>query len=118
MRLNDFLRNHFDGRGVGEFNGNVSMKDLLSSPNEFIKDKVLLSTIKASSSYQELKKEREEFYLILEALCKLAKECIVTLRQWREFKRKDTVISLARAQINTAYSCVLREESRKAEGAR
>ncbi|PWU83138.1 putative retrotransposon hot spot protein (RHS,) [Trypanosoma cruzi] len=48
MRLNDFLRNHFDSRGVEEFNENVYMKDFLGGPNEFIKDEVLLSTIEAS----------------------------------------------------------------------
>ncbi|RNC52211.1 retrotransposon hot spot protein (RHS), partial [Trypanosoma cruzi] len=48
MRLNDFLRNYFDGRGVEEFNENVYMKDFLSSPNEFIQGEVLLSTVEAS----------------------------------------------------------------------
>ncbi|PWV02194.1 putative retrotransposon hot spot protein (RHS) [Trypanosoma cruzi] len=115
MRLNDFLRNYFDGRGVEEFNENVYMKDFWSSPNDFIQDEVLLRTINASPPYQELKKEREEFYMLLGASNKLKKEYIVTLRQWRDFKRKDTVTPLARAQINTAYSYVLREERRKAE---
>ncbi|KAF5224430.1 hypothetical protein ECC02_002373 [Trypanosoma cruzi] len=115
MRLNDFLRNYFDGRGVEEFNENVYMKDFLISPNEFIQDEVLLSTIKASPSCQELRKKCDEFYMLLGASNKLKKECIVTLRQWRDFERKDTVISLARAQINTAHSYVLREKRRKAE---
>ncbi|PWV00928.1 putative retrotransposon hot spot protein (RHS) [Trypanosoma cruzi] len=115
MRLNDFLRNYFDGRGVEEFNENVYMKEFLSSPNEFIQDEVLLSTIKASPSYQELRKKCDEFYMLLEASNKLKKGYIVTLREWRDFERKDTVISLARAQINTAHSYVLREERRKAE---
>ncbi|KAF5223840.1 hypothetical protein ECC02_003024 [Trypanosoma cruzi] len=115
MRLNDFLRNYFDGRGVEEFNENVYMKDFLSSPNEFIKDEVLLGTIKASPSYQELRKKCDEFYMLLEASNKLKKEYIVTLRQWSNFGRKDTVTPLARAEINTAYSYVLREERRKEE---
>ncbi|PWV20341.1 putative retrotransposon hot spot protein (RHS) [Trypanosoma cruzi] len=71
MRLNDFLRNYFDGRGVEEFNENVYMKDFLSSPNEFIQGEVLLSTVEASPPYQELKKEREEFYMLLGASHKL-----------------------------------------------
>ncbi|PWV02097.1 putative retrotransposon hot spot protein (RHS) [Trypanosoma cruzi] len=115
MRLNDFLRNYFDGRGVEEFNENVYMKYFLISPNEFIKDEVLLSTIKVSPPYQELKKEREEFYMLLEASNKLKKECIITLEQWSNFERKDTVTPLARAQINTAFSRVLREERWEAE---
>ncbi|RNC52627.1 retrotransposon hot spot (RHS) protein [Trypanosoma cruzi] len=53
--------------------------------------------------------------MLLGASHKLGKERIVTLRQWSNFGRKDTVISLARAQINTAYSYVLREERRKEE---
>ncbi|PWV08191.1 putative retrotransposon hot spot (RHS) protein [Trypanosoma cruzi] len=115
MGLNDFLLNYFDGRGVEEFSENVYLKDLLSSPNDFIQDEVLLSPIKALPSYQELKKEREEFYVLSEASHKLNREYIVTLRHWREFKRKDTVTPLARAQISTACSYVLRVERRRAE---
>ncbi|PWU86541.1 putative retrotransposon hot spot protein (RHS,) [Trypanosoma cruzi] len=114
MRLNDFLRNHFDSRGVEEFNENVYMKDFLGGPNEFIKDEVLLSTIEASP-YQELKKEREEFYMPLEASNKLGDECAFNISQWRELKKKDTVIPLARVQISTACSQVLRDERWKAE---
>ncbi|RNC52267.1 retrotransposon hot spot (RHS) protein [Trypanosoma cruzi] len=56
MRLNDFLWNYFDGRGVVEFNARVYLKDVLSSPTKFIHEEVSLSTIKASPPYQELKK--------------------------------------------------------------
>ncbi|PBJ77187.1 retrotransposon hot spot protein (RHS) [Trypanosoma cruzi cruzi] len=115
MWLNDFLRNYFDGRGVEEFNGHVMMKEFLISPNKFIKDEVLLDTIKASPSYQELKKEREEYYVLLGASNKLSDERLLTLRHWRDFKKKDTVIPLARAQINKAYSHILRVERWKAE---
>ncbi|KAF8293031.1 putative retrotransposon hot spot (RHS) protein [Trypanosoma cruzi] len=115
MWLSDFLRNYFDGRGVGELYINVTMQEFLISPNKFIKDEVLLDTIKASSSYQELKKEREEYYVLLEASNKLSDEHIFTLSHWRDFKKKDTVIPLARAQINKAYSHILREERWKAE---
>ncbi|RNC41443.1 retrotransposon hot spot protein (RHS), partial [Trypanosoma cruzi] len=115
MRLNDFLRNYFDGRGVVECYRNAYMEDFLSSPNEFIKDEVLLDTIKASPPYQELKKEREEYYVLLGALNELSDERIFTLRHWSNFKKKDTVIPLARVQINKAYSHVLREERREAE---
>ncbi|RNC48471.1 retrotransposon hot spot (RHS) protein [Trypanosoma cruzi] len=115
MRLNDFLRNYFDGRGVEEFNGYVYMEEFLGGPNEFIQDEVLLDTIKASPPYQELKKEREEFYMPLGALNKLSHERLLTLRHWREFKKKDTVIPLARAQINKAYTHILRVERWEAE---
>ncbi|RNF12130.1 retrotransposon hot spot protein (RHS), partial [Trypanosoma cruzi] len=115
MRLSDFLLNYFDGRGVEELYINVMMKDFLISPNKFIKDEVLLDTIKASSSYQELKKEREEYYVLLEPLNKLSDEHIFTLSHWRDFKKKDTVTPLARAKINKAYSQILREERREAE---
>ncbi|RNC39085.1 retrotransposon hot spot (RHS) protein, partial [Trypanosoma cruzi] len=89
---------------LGEFNENVIMEDFLSSPNDFIQDEVLLSKIKALPSYQELKKEREEFYVLSGASNKLGDERLLTLRHWREFKRKDTVTPLAMAQISTAYS--------------
>ncbi|ESS60928.1 retrotransposon hot spot (RHS) protein [Trypanosoma cruzi Dm28c] len=115
MRLNDFLRNYFDGRGVEEFNENVYMKDFLGGSNEFIQEEVFLSTIEASPPYQELKKGREESYMLLEASNKLKKEHIATLRHWSNFERKDTVTPLARAQINTACSQVLREGRRVEE---
>ncbi|KAF8278490.1 putative retrotransposon hot spot (RHS) protein [Trypanosoma cruzi] len=115
MRLNEFLRNYFDGRGVEEFNENVYMKDFLGGPNEFIQDEVLLRTIEASPPYQELKKEHEEFYMLLEASNKLSDEGLLTLRHWSNFERKDTVTPLARAQISTACSQVLRDERWKAE---
>ncbi|PWV02278.1 putative retrotransposon hot spot protein (RHS) [Trypanosoma cruzi] len=53
--------------------------------------------------------------MLSEASNKLKKEYIVTLNRWRDFERKDTVTPLARAQINTAYSQILREERRRAE---
>ncbi|RNC36908.1 retrotransposon hot spot (RHS) protein [Trypanosoma cruzi] len=53
--------------------------------------------------------------MILGALHMLRKERIFTLRQWREFKRRDVVIPLARAQINNAVSQVLRGKRREAE---
>ncbi|PWU82956.1 putative retrotransposon hot spot protein (RHS,) [Trypanosoma cruzi] len=115
MWLSDFLRNYFDGRGLGECYINVMMKEFLSSPNKFIKDEVLLDTIKASSSHQELKKECEEYYVLLEPLYKLSDEHIFTLSHWRDFKKKDTVTPLARAKINKAYSQILREERWEAE---
>ncbi|PWU83543.1 putative retrotransposon hot spot protein (RHS,) [Trypanosoma cruzi] len=79
------------------------------------KTKCYWRTIEASPPCQELKKEREEFYMLLEASNKLKKEYIVTLRHWSNFERKDTVTPLARAQISTACSQVLRDERRKAE---
>ncbi|EKF29819.1 retrotransposon hot spot (RHS) protein, putative [Trypanosoma cruzi marinkellei] len=90
------------------------MKDFFISPNEFIQDKVLLRTIKASPPYQELKKEREEFYLLLEASNKLKNKGFI-LKKWRDFQVKGMVNAFARAQINATLSQVLREERRKAE---
>ncbi|RNC38152.1 putative retrotransposon hot spot (RHS) protein, partial [Trypanosoma cruzi] len=115
MRLNDFLRYYFGGRGVEAFSENAHMKDFLSSPNDFIQDEVLLRTIEASPPCQELKKKREEFYMLLEASNKLNKKYTVTFRHWSNFERKDTVTPLARAQINKAYSYVLSEARREAE---
>ncbi|RNC54069.1 putative retrotransposon hot spot (RHS) protein [Trypanosoma cruzi] len=115
MWLSDFLRNYFDGRGLGKLYRNVMMESFLISPNKFIQDEVLLDTIKASPPYQELKKEREEYYVLLGASQDLEKERIFTLRHWREFERRDTVIPLARVKITTAYSQVLRVERWEAE---
>ncbi|PWU93756.1 putative retrotransposon hot spot protein (RHS) [Trypanosoma cruzi] len=59
--LNDFLWNYFDGRGVVEFCGNVSMEELLISSTNIIYDEVSLSTIKALPPYKELKKSVRRF---------------------------------------------------------
>ncbi|KAF5219215.1 hypothetical protein ECC02_007820 [Trypanosoma cruzi] len=92
------------------------MRGFSISSTKFIQDEVLLSTIKTSPSYQELKKEREDMHVLLEASNKLGDENILSLSgNGVTLKEKDTVIPLARAQINTAYSHVLREERREAE---
>ncbi|ESS61025.1 retrotransposon hot spot (RHS) protein [Trypanosoma cruzi Dm28c] len=116
MWLNDFLRNYFDGRGVGECYRNVMMEEFLISPNKFIKDQVLLDTIKASSSYQELKKEREEYYVLLGALNKLSHEYIFTLRHWRDFKKKGYGHSSCKG--TNKQSLLSYTESREVEGRR
>ncbi|RNC57685.1 retrotransposon hot spot (RHS) protein [Trypanosoma cruzi] len=92
------------------------MRGFSISSTKFIQDEVLLSTIKTSPSYQELKKEREDMHVLLEASNKLGDENILSLSgNGVTLKEKDTVIPLARAQINTAYYYLLREERQEEE---
>ncbi|PWV08273.1 putative retrotransposon hot spot protein (RHS) [Trypanosoma cruzi] len=122
MKLNEFIRNYFGGRDVVDTNENVCMSVFVSNPEMFINDNEILGLITASQSYQELKIEvynrkieLDEREILLEAINRLHHEGVVSLGQWRDFKRKYTVILLARAQINTAFSQVLRGEWREAE---
>ncbi|PWV15085.1 putative retrotransposon hot spot protein (RHS) [Trypanosoma cruzi] len=92
------------------------MRGFSISSTKFIQDEVLLSTIKTSPSYQELKKEREDMHVLLEASNKLGDENILSLSgNGVTLKEKDTVIPLARVKPNGVLTQVLREERREEE---
>ncbi|EKF28610.1 retrotransposon hot spot (RHS) protein, putative, partial [Trypanosoma cruzi marinkellei] len=76
-------------------------------PRVFIQDEGLLGLITALTSYQELK-------ILLEAISKLHLEGVVSLEDWRDYERKDTVTPYARGKLNAALTQVLREERREA----
>ncbi|EKF28122.1 retrotransposon hot spot (RHS) protein, putative, partial [Trypanosoma cruzi marinkellei] len=108
MRLNDFIRNELGEEWVVERNGNVAMGNFALRPRVFIQDEGLLGLITALTSYQELK-------ILLEAISKLHLEGVVSLEDWRDYERKDTVTPYARGKLNAALTQVLREERREAE---
>ncbi|PWU98321.1 putative retrotransposon hot spot (RHS) protein [Trypanosoma cruzi] len=107
MRLNDFLRSNLGGRGVVDTNENVAMEMFLLRPTMFINDNEILGLITASPSYRELK-------ILMEAINKLHHEGVYSLRQWKEYKGKDTVTLLASGKLNRVLTDIEDEENREA----
>ncbi|EKF27422.1 retrotransposon hot spot (RHS) protein, putative [Trypanosoma cruzi marinkellei] len=105
MKLNDFLRRNWGEEWAVERNGNVAMGAFVFTPRMFIQDEGLLGLITAMPSYQELK-------MVLEAISKLHLEGVVSLGQWRDYERKDTVTPFARGKINRVLTQVQIEEKR------
>ncbi|RNC51118.1 retrotransposon hot spot (RHS) protein, partial [Trypanosoma cruzi] len=104
MKLNEFLRSNLGDEWVVERNGNVAMGNFVLMPTMFIKDNEILDIITALPSYREL-----------EAINKLHHEGVFSLRQWRGFKRKNTVTPHAKGKLNAVLTQVLTEEKRKVE---
>ncbi|PWV04869.1 putative retrotransposon hot spot protein (RHS) [Trypanosoma cruzi] len=114
MKLNEFIRNYFGGRGVVDTNENVSISVFVLRPTMFINDNEILGLITASSSYRELKIELDEREILLEAINRLHHEGVDFLGQWRDYQGKDTVTSAARRKLNEVLTQVLREARREA----
>ncbi|PWU83231.1 putative retrotransposon hot spot (RHS) protein [Trypanosoma cruzi] len=85
MKLNEFIRSNFGEEWVVERNGNVTMQAFVRRPNAYVQDQQLLEEILDLPAYQ-----------VLEAIYKLHHEGVFFLRQWNEYKRKDTVTLLQR----------------------
>ncbi|EKG05872.1 retrotransposon hot spot (RHS) protein, putative [Trypanosoma cruzi] len=107
MKLNDFIRSNLGEEWVVERNGNVTMGIFVQNPETFIKKKGLLHTITTSPQYRELK-------ILLEAINKLHHEGVYSLRQWKEYKGKDTVTLLASGKLNRVITDIEDEENREA----
>ncbi|RNF13793.1 putative retrotransposon hot spot (RHS) protein, partial [Trypanosoma cruzi] len=103
MKLNDFLRSNLGGRGVVDTNENVTMQEFVQDPEMFLKNEILLRTIKALPWYQEL-----------EAINKLHPEGVLSLEQWRDYEGKDTITPFPRGKLKAVLSQIQRE-SREAE---
>ncbi|KAF8285139.1 putative retrotransposon hot spot (RHS) protein, partial [Trypanosoma cruzi] len=104
MKLNDFLRSNLGEEWILDANENVTMQEFVQDPEMFLKNEILLRTIKASPSYQ-----------VLEAINKLHPEGVLSLEQWWDYERKDTITPLARGKLNAAITQVQTAESREAE---
>ncbi|RNF12047.1 putative retrotransposon hot spot (RHS) protein [Trypanosoma cruzi] len=103
MKLNDFLRSNLGEEWILDTNENVTMQEFVQDPEMFLKNEILLRTIKASPSYQ-----------VLEAINKLHPEGVLSLEQWWDYERKDTITPLARGKLKGVLTQVQRE-SREAE---
>ncbi|EKG00280.1 retrotransposon hot spot (RHS) protein, putative, partial [Trypanosoma cruzi] len=89
MKLNDFLRSNLGEEWILDTNENVTMQEFVQDPEMFLKNEILLRTIKASPSYK-----------VLEAINKLHPEGVLSLEQWWDYERKDTITPLARGKLN------------------
>ncbi|PWU91211.1 putative retrotransposon hot spot (RHS) protein [Trypanosoma cruzi] len=113
MKLNDFIRSHLGGRAAVGEDYNVTMEAFVRRPNAYVQDQQLLEEILNLTEYRELKMELEKRKIPLEAIYKLHHDGVLSLEQWREFKRKDTITPLARRNLNRVLMQLLREESRE-----
>ncbi|KAF8288958.1 putative retrotransposon hot spot (RHS) protein, partial [Trypanosoma cruzi] len=103
MKLNDFLRSNLGEEWILDANENVTMQEFVQDPEMFLKNEILLRTIKASPSYK-----------VLEAINKLHSEGVLSLEQWWDYERKDTITPLARGKLKGVLTQVQRE-GREAE---
>ncbi|PWV16747.1 putative retrotransposon hot spot (RHS) protein [Trypanosoma cruzi] len=103
-----FLRNYVGGRAAVGEDHNVTMQVFLQEPDAYVQNQRLLRIIFNLTEYQELK-------ILLEAINKLHHEGVFSLRQWRGFKRKNTVTPHAKGKLNAVLTQVLTEEKREAE---
>ncbi|RNF09742.1 retrotransposon hot spot (RHS) protein [Trypanosoma cruzi] len=98
MKLNDFLRSYLGEEWILDTNENVTMGNFVQDPEMFFQNEILLRTIKASPSYK-----------VLEAINKLHPEGVLSLEQWRDYERKDTITPFPRGKLNAVLSQVQKE---------
>ncbi|RNF08369.1 retrotransposon hot spot (RHS) protein, partial [Trypanosoma cruzi] len=108
MRLNDFLRSNLGGTAAVDEDHNVTMQVFVRRPNAYVQDQQLLEEILDLPAYQEMK-------ILMEAINKLHHEGVYSLRQWKEYKGKDTVTLLASGKLNRVLTDIEDEENREAE---
>ncbi|RNE97399.1 retrotransposon hot spot (RHS) protein, partial [Trypanosoma cruzi] len=108
MKLNEFIRSNFGEEWVVERNGNVTMQAFVQEPDAYVQDQQLLKRIINLPAYQVLKDE-------LEAIYKLHHEGVFFLRQWNEYKRKDTLTTLAKGKLNGVLTVIEIEEKERRE---
>ncbi|EKF98948.1 retrotransposon hot spot (RHS) protein, putative, partial [Trypanosoma cruzi] len=108
MRLNDFLRSKLGGTAAVDEDHNVTMEAFVLRPTMFINDSEILGIITTLPSYREL-----------EAIYKLHDEGVYSLRQWNEYKRKDTLNTFAKGKLNRVLTEIeIEEKERREEKAR
>ncbi|PWU93100.1 putative retrotransposon hot spot (RHS) protein [Trypanosoma cruzi] len=100
MKLNDFLRSYLGGRAVVGKDHNVTMQAFFQEPGAYVKKQQLLRIIFNLTEYQ---------------VYKLHHEGVLSLEQWRDYERKDTITPLAKAKLNAALTQILTEEKREEE---
>ncbi|EKG06703.1 retrotransposon hot spot (RHS) protein, putative [Trypanosoma cruzi] len=117
IKLNDFLTLELDGRGILRANRNVLLRDFFINPTSHIRDAGVLNEIRAVRCLCEARMERtvREEMDLEEAVRRLHDEGVVSLGQWKVFKRKNTVAPHAKGTLNAAFTEVLRKEKARRE---
>ncbi|EKG02523.1 retrotransposon hot spot (RHS) protein, putative [Trypanosoma cruzi] len=104
MKLSDFIRSYLGDTAAVDEDSNVTMQVLVQEPDAYVQDQRLLELIFNLTEYQAL-----------EAITKPLHEGVLSLEQWRDYEGKDTITPLARGNLNSVLTQLLREESREAE---
>ncbi|PWU88102.1 putative retrotransposon hot spot protein (RHS,) [Trypanosoma cruzi] len=115
IKLNDFLTLELDGRGILRANRNVLLRDFFINPTSHIRDAGVLNEIRASGAYARMERTVREEMDLEEAVRRLHDEGVVSLGQWKVFKRKNTVAPHAKGTLNAAFTEVLRKEKARRE---
>ncbi|EKF29755.1 retrotransposon hot spot (RHS) protein, putative [Trypanosoma cruzi marinkellei] len=97
MKLNDFLRSNVGGRAAVDEDHNVTMEVFVQEPDAYVQDQNLLRMIFNLTEYQ---------------VYKLHHEGVVSLEEWRDYERKDTVTPFAKGKINRVLTQVQIEEKK------
>ncbi|RNF05571.1 putative retrotransposon hot spot (RHS) protein [Trypanosoma cruzi] len=105
MKLNDFLLSNLGGTAAVDAEHKVTMEEFVRRPNAYVQDQRLLEEILSLTAYQELKKRN----ILLEAINKLHPEGVLSLEQWRDYERKDTITPFPRGKLNAVLSQIQRE---------
>ncbi|EKF99846.1 retrotransposon hot spot (RHS) protein, putative, partial [Trypanosoma cruzi] len=100
MKLNDFLRSNLGGTAAVDEDHNVTMEAFIQEPDAYVQDQRLLGRIINLTEYQ---------------VYKLHHEGVFFLRQWNEYKRKDTLTPLAKGKLNGVLTEIEIEASREAD---
>ncbi|PWU85702.1 putative retrotransposon hot spot protein (RHS) [Trypanosoma cruzi] len=114
-KLNDFLTREPDGGGIVDTNRDVMLEEFFKDPTKYIHDAEVLGEIQATGAYARMEGAVREEMGLEEDLHKLHHEGVFSLEQWRDYEGKDTVTPLARRNLNSVLTQLLREESREAE---
>ncbi|PWU85354.1 putative retrotransposon hot spot (RHS) protein [Trypanosoma cruzi] len=109
IKLNDFLTLELDGRGILRANRNVLLRDFFINPTSHIRDAGVLNEIQASGAYARMEGTVREEIGKGEAVRRLHHERVVSLGQWKVFKRKNTITPFPRGKLNAVLSQVQRE---------
>ncbi|PWU94862.1 putative retrotransposon hot spot protein (RHS,) [Trypanosoma cruzi] len=104
MKLNDFLRSNLGGRGVVDTNENVTMQEFVQDPEMFLKNEILLRTIKTTDAYLSIEGVVREEMDKVEDVSKLKQAGVYNLQKWSEAAAqvKESVHEITKSFLDAA----------------
>ncbi|RNE96302.1 putative retrotransposon hot spot (RHS) protein [Trypanosoma cruzi] len=104
MKLNDFLRSNLGGRGVVDTNENVTMQEFVQDPEMFLKNEILLRTIKTTDAYLSIEGVVREEMDKGEDVRKLKQAGVSNLQKWSEAAAqvKESVHEITKSFLDAA----------------
>ncbi|RNE95702.1 putative retrotransposon hot spot (RHS) protein, partial [Trypanosoma conorhini] len=112
IKLNDFLRDTLNGRGVVEANENLSIENFVAQPEAFVTNKNDRRLILASPSYKAVKKAIEGVHKLRADARRLMEHRVGNLQHWKEFAQKSIVFPTTRTKLRSALAAAEGEEAR------